>query len=126
LGVLGLWLLTLSVVLLSTAGIYALMSFTVERRQREIGIRSALGAPRGRILSGVLSRAMLQIGIGILVGTIGTGVLWLLSGDSVTIAELSVKLLGIAALMVIVGFLATLGPALRALRVQPTEVLRVD
>ena len=126
LGILGLWLLTVSVVLLSTAGIYALMSFTVARRQREIGIRSALGAPRARILSGVLSRAMLQIGVGILVGTIGTGVLWPLTGDSVTMAELSVKLLGIAALMVIIGFLATIGPASRALRVQPTEVLRVD
>jgi predicted permease len=126
LGILGLWLLTLSVVLLSAAGIYALMSFTVARRQREIGIRSALGAPRARILSGVLSRAMLQIGVGILIGTIGTGVLWPLSGDSVSMAELSVKLLGVAALMVTIGFLASLGPASRALRVPPTEVLRVD
>jgi hypothetical protein len=126
LGILGLWLLTLSVVLLSAAGIYALMSFTVARRRREIGIRSALGAPRARILSGVLSRAMLQIGVGILIGTIGTGILWPLSGDSVTAAELSAKLLGIAALMVTIGFLASLGPASRALRVDPTEVLRAD
>jgi len=46
-------LVTLSVILLSSAGIYSLMSFTVARRRRGIGIRAALGADRNRILVGI-------------------------------------------------------------------------
>jgi hypothetical protein len=46
---------TLNVLLLSAAGIYAMLSFTVARRRREIGIRSALGADRRRILGGIFT-----------------------------------------------------------------------
>jgi len=64
-------MVALSVVLLSAAGIYALMSFTVSRRRREIGIRIALGARIGRVLAGIFARAMSQIGIGIVLGLVG-------------------------------------------------------
>ena len=47
---------TLSVLLLSSAGIYALMSFTVSQRRKEIGIRMALGADRTRIVASIFSR----------------------------------------------------------------------
>ncbi len=50
-------LVMLSVIVLSAAGIYSLMSFTVARRRREIGIRAALGADRHRLLLGIFSRA---------------------------------------------------------------------
>ena len=53
--------LAVSVILLSAAGIYALMSFTVTKRRREIGIRTALGAGPRRVLGGILSRAFAQI-----------------------------------------------------------------
>lgn len=49
-------IVTLSVLLLSTAELYALMSFTVTQRHREIGIRMALGAPPGRMLANVFAR----------------------------------------------------------------------
>jgi hypothetical protein len=66
--VMGLGLVTLCVLLLSSAGIYALMSFTVTRRRREIGIRTALGANPRRILSDIFSRAFAQLAIGAIVG----------------------------------------------------------
>ena len=53
-----------SVLLLSAAGIHAMMSFTVARRWREIGIRVALGADARRVLMGIFGRASAQIGAG--------------------------------------------------------------
>jgi hypothetical protein len=51
----GIAIVTLSVLLLSAAGIYAMMSFTVARRRREIGIRAALGASARQVLTGLLA-----------------------------------------------------------------------
>ncbi len=126
LAIFGLVMVTLSVVLLSAAGIYALMSFTVARRRREIGIRAALGARPIRVVLGVLSGSIRQIGIGIALGTAGTGVVYRLAGQSGSTGHLVLFLLLIAAMMVIVGGLATIGPARRALRVSPAEVLKSD
>ncbi|HEY0035551.1 MAG TPA: ABC transporter permease, partial [Longimicrobium sp.] len=58
----------LSVLLLSSAGIYALMSFTVAQRRREIGIRAALGAHPRRILRNIFSRALGQLAMGVGLG----------------------------------------------------------
>ena len=55
---------TVSVLLLSAAGIYALMSFTVSQRRKEIAIRTALGADRMSIVVGILSRALRQLAVG--------------------------------------------------------------
>jgi ABC-type antimicrobial peptide transport system permease subunit len=126
LGVLALVLVLVSVVLLSAAGIYALMAFTVTRRQREIGIRMALGARSGRVLVGVLSHALRQIGTGIAIGVLLAPVAYRLVGNSSTWTELGVQVAGMAAMAILVGVLATIGPARRALRVQPTEALRTD
>ena len=65
---LGIVAVTGSVLLLSAAGIYAMMSFTVARRWREIGIRVALGADPRRVLMGIFGRASAQIGAGVAVG----------------------------------------------------------
>jgi hypothetical protein len=48
--------------LLSTGGVYSMMAFTVARRTREIGIRTAIGADRWQILTGLFSRAFRQVG----------------------------------------------------------------
>ena len=119
-------LMTLSVTLLSAGGIYALMSFTITRRRREIGIRSALGAAPRFVLAGVLSRAIAQIAVGITIGVAVAGLLdWLNSGGM--LGGRGVLLLpAVAVLMATVGVLAALGPARRALRIQPTEALRAD
>ena len=119
-------LVTLSVLLLSAAGIYALMSFTITRRRREIGIRSALGAgPRGIIL-GVLTRAMRQIAVGIAVGTAIAALLDSTLNGGFTGGRGVYLLAVVAALMAAVGLLAAVGPARRALQIPPTEALKAE
>lgn len=123
----ALTLLTASVLLLSAAGIYALVSFTITRRRREIGIRAALGAGPRRVLVGVLSRAMMQIGAGIGVGTLCSGIVNALTGGEMTAGQGGWFLLPVvAALMASVGLVAAFGPARRALRIQPTEALKAE
>lgn len=109
------------VVGLSAAGIYALTSFTVSQRTREIGIRVALGADPRRIIRTIFFRALMQIGLGVLAG----GMLFGLVGGVET-AKGVWLLAAMAGLMLGVGLLACVQPAARALRIQPTEALRAD
>jgi putative ABC transport system permease protein len=126
LAVLVLGLITLSVLLLSSAGIYAMISFTITRRRREIGIRAALGAGPRRLIVSVLSRAMRQIGIGMAVGIIPVGLIDRVSGGAMTGGRGPYLLIIVIALMGAVGIVASIGPARRALRIQPTEALRAE
>ncbi len=101
------------------------MSFTVNQRRREIGIRSALGAPPSRLLAGIFRRALGQLAIGA-----GAGVLVaLLLGYYLPIEVIGGwNVRGVvpaaAALMMVIGLLATAGPARRGLRVDPIGELR--
>ena len=114
----------LSVVLLSSAGIYSLMSFTVARRRREIGIRVALGANRNRILLGIFSRVLAQLGAGAVLGLIAAvGLEQILEGDM--IRDYRVMLLPLVVVLTMtIGVLAVIGPARQGLRIQPIEALR--
>jgi hypothetical protein len=124
--ILALVLVTMSAVLLSAAGIYALMSFTITRRRREIGIRAALGAAPRRVLTSILSRVLAQLSTGIL---IGISVAWLLDRaleGGWTGRRGVIVLPAVAGLMALIGLIAAIGPASRALRIQPTEALRSE
>lgn len=125
LGALAMALLTLSVLLLSAAGIYALMSFTVTRRRREIGIRAALGADPRRILGSVFSRAAGQLAVGLVTGAAAAALLAPSMPDR-EMGNLPAFIPAVAALMLGVGLLAALGPARRGLRIQPMEALREE
>ena len=113
-----------SVLLLSAAGIYAMMSFTVERRRREIGIRAALGADTRRILAGIFRRAATQLAAGVALGlTVAATLDWL--GDGMfTGGNTLVLVPGVVAVMTVVGLAAAVVPARRGLAVQPVEALR--
>jgi ABC-type antimicrobial peptide transport system permease subunit len=123
---------TASILLLSAGGIYALMSFTVTRRRREIGIRSALGAGPRRVVGSILSRAAGQIALGIVVGTGLAGVLVRVIGSvsslmrDLTWVAIAGLFVAVAVVVTVVGLAAALGPARRALRIQPTEALRLE
>jgi putative ABC transport system permease protein len=115
-----------SVLLLCAAGIHALMSFTVNQRRREIGIRSALGAPAHRILATVLARAAHQLTLGMAVGlTMAVGLDVATGGELMNGTEL-LLVPGTAVFMLVVGGFAAAGPARRGLDVQPTEALRSE
>jgi putative ABC transport system permease protein len=126
LGALGLGLLTGSVLLLSAAGIYAMMSFTVTRRRREIGIRSALGARPRRLVAGIFSRAALQLGAGAGAGLLAAVALNLLSGGELMGGGEWTAIIAVVAIVVTVGLLAAAGPARRALRIEPLEALKAE
>ena len=125
LGAFALALVTLSVLLLSAGGLYALMSFTVARRRREIGIRSALGGQSFGLLSGIFRRALVQVVVGAGVGVLAASLLHrALNIEMMGGWHLPGVLPAAAALMMAIGVLAAIVPARRALRVNPTETLR--
>jgi ABC-type lipoprotein release transport system permease subunit len=114
------WLVVFLVLMLSATGIHALMSFTVARRTREIGIRAALGAHHGRLLAAIFSRAFLQIGAGIVVGSGLAALAGLGSTRQV------VLLIAADAIVLVVGLAACAVPVRRALRIDPMEALRAE
>jgi putative ABC transport system permease protein len=114
--------------LLATAGVYALMSFTVARRAQEIGIRLALGASPGRIVRSTFSRALAQVGLGLLAGGIPAVALIANLGPEVAPVEgmRTMMVACTAAICFVAGItgLACVMPARRALRIQPTDALK--
>ena len=125
-------LAVLSVLFLSTAGIYALTSFAVTQRRREIGIRVALGAHPRRILGSIFSKAAIQLGVGAALGVMfsipiisywgridfGGVVLGVPNGPGLLVA--------VAVLVMVVGIAGSLGPARRGLSVQAMDVLKEE
>jgi hypothetical protein len=138
--ILKLWLrmtvlLTAIALLLSLAGIYAVMSFTVSKRTREIGIRVALGAPVRRVLASIFRRPLTQVTAGVAAGgaLAGLFLVYMTScqdgvcedADVVTAARVALLLL-YSVLILGVCLLACVVPTRRALSVQPTEALRAE
>ena len=109
---------------LSLAGIYSIMSFTVSRRTREIGIRIALGADARRLVGAILGHALRQVGGGVVAGGVIVGILtWIVAG----LSPLEVGVVAAYVLLMLgVCLLACVVPTRRALQVQPTEALRAE
>jgi putative ABC transport system permease protein len=136
--VLGLWLritvvLSSLALVLSLAGIYAVLSFTVARRTREIGVRVALGASRQRVILAVFRRPLLQVASGIVVGTaiVFTGA-WMIRYTEFPGSERDLTVQGMATIIaygIVMLGVCTLGclvPTRRALNIEPTVALRAE
>jgi hypothetical protein len=123
---LGCSLVVVTVLLLSGAGIYAMMSFTVSQRRKEIGIRAAMGADAGQLLRSIFTKAALQLTAGAVVGIV-LALMTDRASDGELLGSFGRGLLPVTAVvMAIVGLFATIGPARRGLRIQPTEALRAE
>jgi ABC-type lipoprotein release transport system permease subunit len=127
--------LTAIALLLSLAGIYAVLTYIVARRTREIGVRVALGASARLIITSIFRRPLTQVTIGVLTGSIVVGAAALAIQHSEQFAGMQRRgltagdvalLVAHAALMLAFYLLACVVPTWRALRVQPTEALRAE
>ncbi len=116
----------LSVLLLSAAGIYAMMSFLVARRRREIGIRAALGAEPRRVLLATFARSGAQLAAGVGAGLVIAVLLDVVAPGGMIDGGGPLLLAVVSGLMLAIGSAAVLGPARRALSVQPMEALREE
>jgi predicted permease len=125
LAVLSTFFATISLVL-AALGLYALMSNATSRRNKEIGIRMALGATRADVLRSILQRALVTIGAGTILGIVSAGLLTpRLSGFLFGVTAFDpATFIGVAMLLGVVGTIAALVPALRASRIDPVDALR--
>lgn len=127
--VLGVALLVAVLLSLAASALYAILSLVVSQRTREIGIRVALGANRSSIAREVATRAVVQIGAGVLLGLPLAGVLCYEFlelagfGGSIAGAVAMALLLGLS-VMLLVSLAACMAPTLRALRIAPMDALR--
>jgi len=122
-GLFGLLALTLA-----SVGLYGITAYSVARRTNEIGVRMALGANRGNVVSLVMSRALLLVGVGLVMGIpvalvggllMRTQLYGVRIYDPITLAIAVVVLSVFAALA---GFI----PARRAAGIEPMKALRVE
>lgn len=112
------------VLVFSLVSLYAVMSFAVSRRTREIGVRVALGGSPWRIVIAVFAHPLRQLGMGLIAGAL---LVWALQGgvDNGPPTPTQLLTLGVyTMLMAVVCLVACVVPTRRALAVQPTEALR--
>jgi predicted permease len=123
--------MTAVALVLSLSGIYAVLSFTVARRTREIGVRVALGADRRRVVSAIFRRPLIQVGLGVLAGSaliaLAASIELQVPGHTGVLSFRQVATIGgYGVVMLGVCLLACIVPTRRALSVEPTVALRLD
>ncbi|MBV9436839.1 MAG: ABC transporter permease [Acidobacteria bacterium] len=114
--------------ILAATGIYGVLAGSVTERTREIGVRSALGASRGSILSLILQQGLTLAGMGIAIGVVGAlAASQALRSLMFGISRLDpVTYLAVIGLLFVVSALACWLPAWRAARVDPVVALRAE
>ena len=113
---------------LASVGIYSVISYTVRRRVREIGIRMALGASHEDVIRMILADGLKPILIGVVLGlaaalalsrVVSSLIYGVRATDPLTFAA-------VALLLLLVGIFATILPAYRATRIEPIRILREE
>ncbi|HSU56718.1 MAG TPA: FtsX-like permease family protein [Candidatus Dormibacteraeota bacterium] len=114
--------------LLSVAGLYGVVAYSVSRRTREIGVRMALGAQQRSVYQLILKEAGWLTGVGVIVGLVcSIGAAVLMRGLLFGVRSWDVPTLAaVAAVLGISALLASYLPARRAASVNPVEALRVE
>ncbi len=114
--------------LLAAVGLYGVLSYTVVRRTREIGIRLALGAQPGAVMRSIAGRIAVATFVGVVAGLAG-GVYFarfvetfLYETEALSLSSVALPIVG----LLIVAAIATWSPIRRAIRVDPAEALRTD
>ena len=113
---------------LAAVGIYGVMSYSVNLRSQEIGIRMALGAKRRDVLWMVLGQGMVTVAIGLAAGlTAAMGISRLLSGLLYGVGTADAPaFVSTAAVLLFVALIANYVPARRATHVDPITVMRYE
>lgn len=119
-------------VLLAITGVYAVLSFAINRRTREFGIQMTLGASRNSIFRSVLIKGLRQIAIGLLCGMVlAVPAAWtfarMTQRSTLPIRAFDISVYGLSALILLMVSLCAMGlPALRATQVNPMQALRSE
>ena len=125
------WLVSVfavSALLLGVVGLYGIVSYSVSQRTREIGVRMALGAPRGSVLKLVLGNGARLAAIGIAAGVAGA----VLAGYFLRSVLFGVRPWDVATLLLVVALLSAISvlasyvPARRASRLDPVKALHYE
>jgi ABC-type antimicrobial peptide transport system permease subunit len=112
--------------LLAAVGLYGVLAYAVTRRTNEIGIRLALGAPRGRVVWPVLRESSMSVAIGVVAGVPAALMFGRLLGTLLyDVVPTDPRVLGaVVAGLFVVALAAAFQPAWRAVRVDPLAALR--
>ncbi|MDB6095349.1 MAG: permease [Verrucomicrobia bacterium] len=113
---------------LAAVGLYSVLAYAVTQRTAEIGIRMALGSPRGAVTALIMRSGLRLVAFGLFIGLIGAaGVAKLIQSLLFNVGTLDPLIYGgVALLFAFVATLACLFPALRASRIDPLVALRAD
>jgi putative ABC transport system permease protein len=113
---------------LAAIGTYGVLSYAVQQRTREIGIRMALGAQVGQVLRMILGQGAALVGVGLVLGTLGAlGLQKVLASLLFDVAPTDPLIFGVVLMVLaVVALLACWWPARRAARVDPLVALRYE
>jgi putative ABC transport system permease protein len=113
---------------LAAVGLYGVLSYGVSQRRRELGLRAALGASRGRLMTLVIGEGLVVTGIGLAAGLLGAALVTrLMHGALFGIAPLDPVSFAAAPLALVpVAIVSAALPALRAASADPAEALRCE